>query len=145
MRANHYIHFAGFEIGENFLLLRGTAEATEHFDANGKRGETLFESFEMLERQDSRRRKNRNLLAVGYRLEYRTHGNFRFAVAHVTAEQPVHRRGPLHIALDVGNGGVLVRRFLKFERVFKFALEIAVGGKSKALRRFARSVESQKL
>ena len=50
-----------------------------------------------------------------------------------------------HVFLDVRDGRDLVWSFLKFERVFKFALEIAVRRKGKARGGLALRVKSQKL
>ena len=126
------------------LLLSGGAEAAHHFDAHGKRGEAALEGFEMLEGEDGGGREDGDLFAVGDGFEGGAHGDFGFAVADVAAEEAVHRSGALHIALDVGDGGVLVGGFFEFEGVFKFALEIAVGreGETFAVLRAAYSARS---
>ena len=56
------------------------------------------------------------------RLERRAHGDFGLAVSHVAAEQAIHRRGPFHVALDVGDGGGLIGRLGKFEGILELAL-----------------------
>ncbi len=90
--ADDNVDLAGFEVGENFLLFGGAAEAAEHFDAHGKCGEALFEGFEMLESENGGGSKNGDLFAVGDGFEGRAHGDFGFAVADVAAQEPIHRR-----------------------------------------------------
>ena len=85
----------------------------------------------MLKGENCGGRKNRDLLAVGDGFERRTHGYFCLAVADVTAQEAIHRRGAFHVALDVGDGEILIGRFFEFESVFKFALEVAVRRKCK--------------
>ena len=75
----------------------------------GKAANRLRERLQVLEREHRRRREERHLLAVHHRLERRAHRDFRLAVADVAAEQPVHGRGRFHVALDVGDGGLLIR------------------------------------
>ena len=105
----------------------------------------MLEGFEVLEGQDGGGREDGDLFAVGDGFERGAHGDFGLAVADVAAEQAVHGRGALHVALDVGDGGVLVGRFFEFEGVFKFALEISVGRKGEARRGLALGVKSQEL
>ena len=45
----------------------------------------------MLEREHRGGREHRHLLAIAQRLERRAHGDFGLAVAHVAAEQAIHR------------------------------------------------------
>ena len=132
-------------VGKDFLLLGGGAETAEHFDACGKCGEAALEGFEMLKGENGRGRKKGDLLAVGDGFERGAHGDFGFAVADVAAEEAVHRRGAFHVALDVGDGEVLVGGFFEFESVFKFALEIAVGRECEAGGGFSRGVQREKL
>jgi len=99
----------------------------------------------MLEGENGCGRENRDLLAVGDGFEGRAHGYFRFSVPDIAAEEAVHRSGALHVALDVGDGGVLVGGFFEFEGVFEFSLEIAVGGKCKTLGCFASGIEGEEL
>ena len=111
--------------------------------SNGKRGEAAAKSFKVLEREHRGRSEHGDLLGVGDRLERGAHGHFRLAVAHVAAQQAVHGLRALHIALDVGDGDGLVRRFFKLEGVFKFALERAVRRKCEALSRFSFGIQLQ--
>ena len=56
---------------------------------NGR--EALLESFEVLEGQHRGGRQHGDLLVVADGFERRAHGDFRLAVAHIAAEQAVHR------------------------------------------------------
>src|SRR6266850_673204 len=145
MRADDHVHLAGFQIREDFLLLRGAAKTAEHFDVRAEGRESLLEGFEVLEGEYRGRRQKRDLFVIREGFERRAHGHFRLAVADVAAEQPVHRLGALHIALDVADGGDLVVSFLEFESVLELALKIAVRRKRKSRRRFALRVESEQL
>ena len=69
MRADDHVDFAGFQIGEDFFLFGGTAEAAEHFDARGKSGKSFLEGFKMLKREHGGGRENRDLLVVDYGLK----------------------------------------------------------------------------
>ena len=66
-------------------------------------GKPLAQRLQMLEREHGRWREKGDLLAVHHRLERGAHRDFGLAVAHVAAQQPVHRRRRLHVLLDVGN------------------------------------------
>src|SRR5258708_4114991 len=110
---------------------RGAAEAAENLDARGECGESCVERLEMLEGEQGSRREDSYLLVVQDGFERCAHGDFCFAVADVATQQAVHRLGAFHVALDVADGGDLVGGFLEFKGILEFALEIAVGRKSK--------------
>src|SRR5262249_47802006 len=129
MSADYDVDLASFEIGKRLLLLGGRAEARQHIDARWKRSEAAFEGFEMLEGKNGRGRENRDLLAVADGFKSSAHGDLGLAITDISAEEAVHGDGALHIALDIGDGGLLVLGFLKLEGVFEFALEVAVGSK----------------
>ena len=89
--------------------------------------------------------EHRHLAAVLNHFEGGAHGELGLAIPHVAAEQPVHGLGAFQIALDVGDGGELVRRLLKCKRVFELALPGCVGGGGNPAAHFAVGVELQKL
>ena len=66
--------------------------------------------------------EHRRLLAAHHGLEDRAQGHLGLAVAHVAAQQAVHDLGLLHVALDVLDGGQLVRRLLVGEVVLELPL-----------------------
>ena len=80
----------------------------------------------MLECEDRSGRQHRHLLAVAQRLECGAHHHFGLAEADVAAQQPVHRLRAFHVALDLVDGGELVRGRGELEGVFELALPVAV-------------------
>ena len=103
--------------------------------AHREAGEPLLERAQVLERQHGRRREERDLLAVHHGLERRAHRDFGLAVADVAAEQAIHRRRRLHVARDVGDRGLLIRRQVVLERVAEFLLPVRVRAERVARRR----------
>jgi len=99
----------------------------------GNAGKPFLKGFKMLEGEHGGGRENRDLFVVNNSFEGGTHGNFRFAVADVAAEQAVHGLGAFHVVLDVADGGDLVGGLLELEGILEFALEIAVGEKKQNL------------
>jgi hypothetical protein len=69
--------------------------------------------------------------AAHHGFERSANGNFRFPVAHVAADQTVHRLGPFHVALRLDDRAHLVRCFLVNKRAFEFALPRVVRSKTK--------------
>ena len=96
--ADEDIDFAGFGFLQDFFLLLRVAEAADHFNGDGERGEALLESFEVLEGEDRGGRQHRDLLVVADGFEGGAHGYFRFAIADVAAEQAVHGLRGFHVA-----------------------------------------------
>ena len=95
----------------------------------------------MLLSQNRRRHQHRYLLAAHHGLERRPQSDFRLAEPDVAAQQAVHRRWLFHVGFDFGDGGQLVRRFLKRERILEFRLPGRVGQESKAGRQAAPGVQ----
>ena len=135
----------GREIVERDFLLRLGAEPAEHVDPHRKSGKAIPQRLLVLEGEHRRGREEGHLLAVHRRLERGAHRHFRLAVADVTAQQAVHRRRRLHVALDVGHGRALVRRQLPFEGVFELLLPGSVGAEGVARDRLALGVELEQL
>ena len=103
------------------------AEPADHVDAHREAGEPLAQRLQVLEREHGGRREERHLLAVHHRLEGRAHRHLGLAVADVAAQQPVHRRGRLHVGLDVGDRRPLVGRQVVRERALELLLPVRVG------------------
>ncbi len=101
----------------------------------------LGERAEVLLDQERRRHEHRDLLAVLDRLEGRAHRDLRLAVPDVTADQPVHRDGLLHVLLDLGDRGQLVGRLGVREGVLQLTLPRGVRPEGVAGRRHARRVQ----
>src|SRR5678816_1856949 len=113
-------------------------------DLDGKRGETFLESLKVLIAEHRSWCENNHLLSVPYGLEGCAHGNFRLAVAHIAAHQAVHRNGTLHISLDIGDGGKLIRSLVVREGFFKFLLPLTVRREGIALGKFSLCVQLEK-
>ena len=145
VRADDDVNFACFEFVEHFLLFFFRAEAAEHFDADGKCGEAAAESFVVLEGENGGGCEDGDLLRIGDGFEGGAHGDFRFAVADVAAEQAIHRKRGFHVALHVVDGFLLVGGFFEFKGVFEFALPIRIGREGVAGGHFALGVEFEKL
>ena len=99
----------------------------------------------MLKRQHGGGGEKCHLLVVHHRLESRAHRHLGLAVADVAAQKAVHRRGRLHVALDVGNGVRLVEREIPLKGVVKLPLPMRVGAERVAGNRFARGVQFEEL
>ena len=76
----------------------------------------------MLLHQNRGGREHRRLLAAHHGLEDGAQGHLGLAVAHVAAEQAIHHLGLFHVALDVLDGGQLIRRLLVGEVVLELPL-----------------------
>ena len=145
MSADDDVHLARFDLSDGFLLLLGGAEAAEHVDLDGKGREALPKGVEVLEGEHGGRRQDRDLAIVVDHLEGGAHPDFRLAVSHIAAEQAVHRRGQLHVALDVNNRVHLIFGFAELESIFELALPFAVGGKRMSLGGLAHRIKFEQL
>ena len=76
----------------------------------------------MLLRQHGGRHQHGDLLAVLDRLEGGPHCDLGLAEADVAGDQAVHRDRPLHVGLDLVDGGQLVGRLREGERLLELAL-----------------------
>ena len=128
VRADDDVHAAGGEILNGALLLAAGAKTRKQFQANRIIRHAFAEVIVMLLRQHRRGHQHRHLFALHHGFEGGADGDFRFAKAHVAANQAVHRPGLFHVRLRFGNGGDLVGRFLVDEGVFKFVLPGCVSG-----------------
>ncbi len=95
----------------------------------------------MLEREHSRRGKERNLLAVHDGLERGPHRHFGLAVANVSAQEAVHRRGRLHVLLYGGRRGGLIRRQFVREGLLELFLPVRVRAEGVTLHCLALRVQ----
>ena len=96
----------------------------------------------MLGDQQGGRDQDRDLLGVHHRLEGGADRDLGLAVADVAADQPVHRHGLLHVALDVVDRGQLVGRLGVVEGILQLALHRAVGAEREALTGPAGGIEA---
>ena len=117
MRADDDVDLATGELRDDLLLLLLRAEPADHVDLDREAGESIPQRAQMLEGQDGRRRQKRDLLAVDHGLECGAHRHFGLAVAHVAAEQAVHRRRGFEVAGDVSDRRLLIDGEVVLERV----------------------------
>ena len=132
MCADEYVEFAAFEVARYLVFLLGGAEAVEVVDVDGQPFESFGEGVEVLEGEYGGWDEDGDLLAVAHGLEGGADGHFGLAEAHVAAHQAVHRRGRLHIVLDVDSGLELVGSVLIHKGCFEFVLQVAVGAEGEA-------------
>src|SRR5687767_6605227 len=109
------------------------AKPAQHLDANRKRGKAPLEGFEVLQDQNSSWRENCHLLSITQCLERRAHRYFGLAETYIATQEPIHRLSVFHVLLNLTNGGYLIFGRLILERVFEFALPVAVRGKRETL------------
>ena len=111
--ADQDIHLPRGQLIEGLLLLPPGAETRDHFHRHREVGHPLLEGEIMLLGQDGGGHQHRHLLAVIHRLEGRPHRHFGLAVAHVAADQAVHRPQRFHVFLHIGYRLGLVRGVFK--------------------------------
>ena len=121
------------------------AESREQLHLHREGGEARLERAPVLIRQHRGGRQDRHLLAFHHGLEGGTHGDLGLAVAHVAAEQAIHDRRLLHVALHLVDGAQLIGRLLVFEGILELALPRGVLAKRVALVGLARGVEREQL
>ena len=130
---------------DDFGLLPRRGEPREGGNREGKLGHPRGEGPQVLLGKDRRRHEHRHLVAGIDRLEGRPHGHLRLAVAHVAAQQPVHRPRGLHVLLDGFQAGQLVGRFLVGERGVEFVLPLGLHAEADAGPRGANGLKFEHL
>ncbi len=99
----------------------------------------------MLQREYCRGNKYCTLLSVRDTLKRGAQRNLGFAEADISAQQPVHREGLLHIVLDFIDTAKLVISFVKFKAPFKIALHVYVRRKAETRRLHTLGIKSNQL
>ncbi len=117
---------------QNLTLLPARAEAAEDFDPERVFAHAAAKRAAVLGRQHGRRHQHGHLVAGIDGLERSAHGQLGLAVAHVAADQPIHRPHGLHVLFDSGDARALVGRFRVGERGVKFLLPFGIGRKTDA-------------
>jgi hypothetical protein len=141
VRAHDHVHAARREAGEDALLFGGGAKAAQRLDRERVLRDALAKRAVVLLRQNGGRTEDRHLLAVVHGFERRPHRQLGLAVAHVAADEPVHRPRPQHVGLDLRQRGQLVRRLTVRERGLELGLPLAVRGECVARLRIAQRLE----
>src|SRR5450631_3728294 len=141
MRADQDVDLTRFHSLENQLLLFWCAEARNHLHYYGELFEALLEGLKVLKAENGRWFQHRHLASILHSLECRAHGYFSLTVPNVSAEQAIHRKARLHVALDIGDGGELIVGFVVVEGVFELTLELVVRRECMTLRGLALCIE----
>ena len=145
VRADQDVNLARTEALHGFLDLSRLAEPGDHLDVEGRVREALAKGAEVLLGEDRRRDEHHHLLAVGDRLVGRAEGDLGLAVAHVAADQAIHRPLRLHVRLDRVDRVHLVRRLPIREGRLELHLHLAVGREGVALPHLPLCVEVDQL
>ena len=89
--------------------------------------------------------ENRDLGAVLHRLECRADRHLRLSVAHVAADEPVHRQGRFHVALHFLDGAELIGGLIVREGGLQLALPRRVRGERAPAPRLPERVVPEQL
>ena len=127
MGAHHHIHLTGGEPPQHLPNLGRGQEAAQRLHSHTERRAAVPECLGVLLGQQRGGHQYRDLAGVLHRLERSPHRDLGLAEAHVPHDQAVHGHGPLHVALDIGDGLQLVARLLVFEGVLQLSLPRGVG------------------
>ena len=133
MRADDAVDLAGRDALDHLLRLACGEEPRERLDTDREPGEPVGERVAMLSGQQGRRHEHGDLLAVLDRLERRSDRDLGLTEADVAAQQPVHRMGEFHVALDRLDRRALVGRLDVGERLLHLVLPRGVLGERMAL------------
>ena len=141
VRADDDVDRALFQPADDFGLLPARGESRQRGDLEGEFRHPSGERPLVLLAEQRGRHKHGHLIAGVDGLERRPHRQFRLPIAHVAAQQPIHRPRQAHVVLDRVDRGQLVGRFVVGERGVELALPFGVGGKSDAGPRRARGLQ----
>ena len=112
---------------ERLAFLYEGREPRQATDREGKFRESRRERPPMLFGEYGRGHEHSHLRPRLDCLEGRPHGELGLAVADVSAEQPIHRPGPLHILANRLHRGELIGRLVERKRLFELPLPGCVG------------------
>ena len=129
------------QAAEGLLHLGGRAEAGDHVDLHRVLGKALLGAQIVLPGQDGGGHQDSGLLPVQDAFHNGPEGHLGLAVAHISAQQPVHGPGLLHVPLDLGDAAELVVGLGVLELLLKLVHPGRVGGKGVARLALALGVE----
>ena len=130
--ADENIDLAPLHRAQRFLLLCRRAKARKHIHLHGKPAHAGADGLKMLHGKNRRGAQNGDLLAGKHRFKCRPQRHFRFSVADIAAQKPLHGHRALHILLDLLRRLQLPHSFLIGEGLLKIALHVIVLLKGKA-------------
>ena len=145
VRADHEVALARAHIGERLAHLRLRAKAREHPDLDREAVKALHGGLIVLLGEHRRRHEDGRLPPVEHALHHGAQGDLGLAVAHVAAQEAIHRHGLFHVGLDLLDAAQLVVRLRIAEVLLKLRLPRAVGREGVSLRAAARGVERGEL
>src|SRR4030095_14687771 len=126
------------------LLARRTV-AAEEFNGDRVVAHPLAQSAIVLLGENSCENKESDLFPAHDRLERRADGDFRFAKAHVSADETIHRLIVFHVGFHRLDRGQLIRCLLVDEGGLELVLPLVVLGECESCEGFAFGVNSQQL
>ncbi|OQA06147.1 MAG: hypothetical protein BWY66_02029 [bacterium ADurb.Bin374] len=130
--ADQHVELAGRGFLQGLLLVGWFSEPAHEVDRDREPVESVQKRLVMLEREQGGGGEHGDLLAGAHGLERGAHRHFRFAVADIAADQPVHRRVCLHVGLDRHDRLVLVGGFVVGKPFLHLHLQLAVGREREA-------------
>ena len=126
VRADDDVERAFLQAADDVGLLPPRGKPRQRGDLERKLRHPLGERAEMLLAQQRGGHQHGHLVAGVDRLERGPHRQFGLAVAHVAAQQAVHRPRQAHVAFDRVDGDQLVGRFVVGERGVELPLPLGV-------------------
>ena len=145
VRAHDDVHRAVRQSGQRPLVLARGVEAGERSDADRVGRQPLREDADVLLAEHLRGHEDRRLPPRADDLEQRAQRHLGLAVAHVAAEQPVHRLHALEVLAHGRGRGRLVGRVREREGVDELALPLGVRREGRGLALEARGLRRQQV
>ena len=119
---DHHVDRPVGQPGEDLLGLGIGGEPAQSADGHGEAGHALGERGQVLLREQRGGHQHGNLGAVLHGLERRPHRDLGLAVAHIAHHHAIHRRGLLHVPLDLLDRTELIDGLGERERVLHLPL-----------------------
>ena len=129
MGADQDINITCCQLLDGFFLFGSRFKTIDIIYRAGEFLQPFTESLEVLQRQDSGRHQERNLLTFSNSFECSPDGNLSLAEANIPTDQPIHRIPGFHIFLDIKCGLQLVRCILIKKGRLQLSLKVCIRGK----------------
>ena len=143
--ADDHVHLAALQPAHHLVLLLRGEEPAEHLHPCREGAQAFGETAVVLLREDGRGHQHRRLFPAHHRLERSPQRDLRLAVAHVAADEPVHRARDLHVLLHVVYRALLIGRLDERKGVLHLPLPRRVVAVREALGGLAPGVERQQV
>jgi hypothetical protein len=145
VRSHNNVHPSFGEAVNDLRSVGLRNKSGQHSGFHWKSLEAATEGLQMLIDEDRGRCEHRHLLALEYRFEGCSDGDFGLPVADITTQQPIHRSRRLHVLFDLTHGPVLIRGQFELERVLELALPGGIGRKRETAGGLPRRRQAQQL